>query len=143
MEISIRHMEISDAPSVTELSGQLGYYNTIDETELRIGEMLQYNYSCLFVAVCNGQVTGWVHGCLVTRLESGSFAEIGGIVVNQSFRQQGIGKLLVEAVATWANEKGITKLRVRCNTNRPASHRFYQNLGFTLNKEQKVFDKGL
>ena len=141
MEVTIRPMVTTDAASVTELSNQLGYSNTAEEMVLRIQQMLLPNYNCLFVAACNGLVTGWIHGCHVTRLESGSFAEIGGLVVDQNYRQQGIGKLLVDAVATWAIEKGITKLRVRCNTNRPASHQFYQNLGFALNKEQKVFDK--
>jgi len=143
MQVAIRPMEISDATSATELSNQLGYRNSVEEMQLRIAEMLQHNYNCLFVAVSNDSVTGWIHGCHVTRIESCSFAEIGGLVVDQNFRQQGIGKLLVMAVTNWAIKNGITKLRVRCNTNRPASHQFYHNLGFTLNKEQKVFDLGL
>ena len=136
-------MVISDGPSVTDLSNQLGYSNSIEEMQFRINEMLQYNYNCLFVSERNGLVTGWIHGCIVTRIESGTFAEICGLVVDENFRQQGIGKLLVEAVSKWATEKRTSKLRVRCNTNRPASHQFYQTLGFDLNKEQKVFDKEL
>ena len=136
-------MITNDAASVTELSNQLGYSNSTDDMQLRISQMLQHNYNRLFVAIYNERVTGWIHGCLVTRIESGSFAEIGGLVVDKSFRQQGIGKLLVEAVKNWATENGTTKLRVRCNINRPESHQFYNSLGFTLNKEQKVFDKVL
>ncbi|HAD98712.1 MAG TPA: GNAT family N-acetyltransferase, partial [Cryomorphaceae bacterium] len=30
--------------------------------------------------------------------------------------------------------------RVRCNVIRRESHRFYEKIGFTENKEQKVFD---
>ena len=46
-------MVLSDAALVTELSNQLGYANTVEAMQLRINQMLQHNYNCLFVAVCN------------------------------------------------------------------------------------------
>lgn len=88
-------------------------------------------------------MVGWVHGFYSLRVESDPFIEIGGLVVDENHRQKGIGVQLVEKVNTWASTKGCNKLRVRCNTIRLESHEFYNLIGFTLNKEQKVFDRGV
>jgi len=61
-------------------------------------------------------------------------------VIDENYRKQGIGKLLVNKAREWTKEKHIDKLRVRCNRNRTEAHQFYHALGFTELKEQKVFE---
>lgn len=141
MEITIRNAEISDSESIAELSGQLGYISNNSVTQNRLIEILENKNNCVFVAVSNKTIVGWIHGFYTLRVESDPFIEIGGLVVHENYQKNGIGKTLVEYVIRWSASKYCCKTRVRCNLTRKESHKFYENIGFKENKIQKVFDK--
>lgn len=48
-----------------------------------------------------------------------------------SHRQQGIGRLLVNAVLEWARRRGVVMLRLMVTSNNESAMRFYERLGFT------------
>ena len=79
----------------------------------------------------------------VTGLAEGTYGEIASLVIAEAQRGRGIGRQLVEHAARWLREKGMIKLRVRCNVVRKGAHRFYDRLGFDESKSQKVFDRKL
>jgi len=143
MKILTRTAKIEDSESITELSNQLGYPSEIIEVQKRLMELLQNNDNCIFVALEDEKIVGWIHGFYSRRIESESFVEIGGLVVDIKYRKKGIGKLLVEEINKWSSTKQCNRIRVRCNIVRKESHLFYQQLGFEINKEQKVFDRRL
>lgn len=140
VEIHIRPIMESDAAAITALSGQLGYSLTTEEARKNIAEILSNKTHAAFIA-CTGQtVVGWIHVFRAVLLESKPFIEIGGLVIDENYRRQGIGKLLINKAKEWAKEKDMDKLRVRCNRKRTEAHQFYMSLGFTESKEQKIFD---
>lgn len=139
MEIFIRAATLKDAAFISNLCDQLGYQSLLPETEKRLLQVLQDTNSCIFVAVENEKVVGWIHGFYAVRVESDPFTEIGGLVVDEHYRRQNIGKMLVNKIAEWALTKEYKVVRVRCNTKRAESHRFYLSLGFDEIKEQKIF----
>lgn len=141
MQVLIRIAEINDSESITELSNQLGYETRNIDIQNRLKKILKNEDNCVYVATENGKVVGWIHGFYSLRIESEFFVEIGGLVVNKNFRKNGIGKKLVDKVIEWTKLKNCGKVRVRCNIIRKDSHRFYENIGFEINKEQKVFTK--
>lgn len=141
--MTTRNATLADAPAIARLSGQLGYATEDNVMQGRLAVILPKDDNCVLLAVADEQILGWVHGVYALRVESGCFVEIAGLVVDEHQRRKGIGKLLVEQVAQWAQSKGCNSIRVRCNVTRTESHRFYEGLGFGLNKEQKVFDKKL
>ena len=141
MQISIRTAAINDSESLTELSNQLGYETKHAEVVNRLEKILANDDNCVYVAVQNGKIVGWIHGFYALRIESEFFVEIGGLVVDEHFRKHGIGKKLVEKVLQWSKLKKCANVRVRCNVIRKESHRFYENIGFAINKEQKIFTK--
>jgi GNAT superfamily N-acetyltransferase len=143
MEIHIRDMKLEDAASVAKLSGQFGYLSSEEETMERILKLKELPDNCGFVAIHKSEIIGWIHVMLSLRIESSPFYEITGLVVDERFRGQGIGKLLVEKVKSWCKGKGISKLRVRCNVTRTRAHEFYQKSGFMENKVSKIFDMNL
>lgn len=143
MEIIIRNAGIKDSEFIAQLSDQLGYSALNSEIENRIDKILGHPDHCIYVATVNEKVVGWVHGFYALRVESNFFVEIGGLVVDQKFRKQGIGNRLVDSVITWAKTKKCNQVRVRCNVIRTESHQFYGKIGFELNKEQKIFNKRL
>ena len=139
MEFLTREAKVEDSKSIADLSHQLGYPATTEETIMRLRAIISSGDNCVFVACHENIVVGWVHAFYGLRLESPSFVEIGGLVVDAGFRNKGLGRLLVNRVLEWAKLKGIERIRVRSNVVRTETHRFYQVLGFKEIKEQKVF----
>ncbi len=140
----IRNATISDASDISELSGQLGYSPSEVEIQKRLSTMLNSKDHAIYVALLsNEKIVGWIHVYESKRVESGSFAEIGGFVVSESFRRKGIGKALLKAAEQWTVKNKFSKLRVRSNINREDAKKFYSNMGFSIFKQQRVFDKKL
>ena len=139
MTLHLRTLTLRDAEAITNLSSQLGYKASVDDTKVWLQEILASKDHCAFGAVLDEKLIGWVHGFYTLHLESGAFVEIGGLVVDENCRRTGAGRKLVEQVLAWAKQRGVSKVRVRCNTKRTDSHTFYKVIGFEEVKEQKVF----
>ncbi|MES2559198.1 MAG: GNAT family N-acetyltransferase [Bacteroidota bacterium] len=143
MNLFLRQAKPKDVEFMTELSNQLGYKATIEKIQGRLFEILHNVDNCMYVVVDNDNVIGWIHGFYSLRVESDSFVEIGGLVVDENYRRKGVGKMLVTEVIEWACSKKCDKIRVRCNTLRKETHVFYDRIGFNETKEQKIFDMEL
>ncbi len=143
MHILIRQMQITDAKAVNELSFQLGYTISMEQTTKNIEAVLSNKDHNAFVAVHNNEVIGWIGLTYSFSLESPPHCEIRGLVVSDKYRGQGIGKRLIERSKQWAREKGVDKLRLRCNVKRTETHLFYEHLGFIETKQQKNYEIAL
>ncbi len=140
MDISIRHAAIEDYESISKLSNQLGYSSSNQSIQNRLEVILEKDDTCVFVARDVNHIIGWIHGFHTHRVESDSFVEIGGLIVQKEYRQQGIGKLLVKTIIEWAQSLECEMVRVRSNTRRIESQPFYEGIGFMRSKQQHVFD---
>jgi len=143
MDYTIREAGINDSETIHELSTQLGYETSIAAVRNRLQKILENQDNCVYVAINSGRVVGWIHGFYTMRVETDFFVEIGGLVVHEHFRKHGIGKKLADKVIEWAVSRNCLHVRVRCNVIRKESHRFYETIGFEMNKEQKIFNKRL
>jgi len=140
MEIVIRSIVEQDAERVNELSRQLGYKMSIEQTLANIRAVLLAKGHTAFVALHEHKIIGWVGVAEALQIEAAPFCEIRGLIVDEEYRAQGIGKLLIEKVKQWSKETGNKTLRLRCNMIRKEAHLFYRHLGFKEIKEQKVFE---
>ncbi len=141
--IVIRPAGEDDAPAIAGLSGQLGYPSSVADSAERLKTVLGSTEHGVFAACDGDDVVGWVHVFLALRVESGPFAELGGFVVSASHRRRGVGRALLAAAEDWAASRGVRKLRVRSRLEREDARAFYENLGFSVTKAQRVFDKCL
>jgi GNAT superfamily N-acetyltransferase len=139
----IRPAHASDAAAIAALSAQLGYPSTQAEILRRMAELGAQGRTAVLVAATDGVIAGWVAVREDLVLESGTFAEIAGLVVDEGHRGRRIGEALVAAAEAWARERGHVRMRVRSNVVRERAHRFYERLGYTITKRQAVFDKPL
>ena len=139
-DILIRTMLPEDAAAVNRLSGQLGYPHTLAETEERMRLMLPDENNHLLVAVAAAEVIGWIHVHKTLLLESGTFAEIAALVIDEQHRGKKAGAQLVTAARAWCIAERIHRLRVRSNVIRTRAHQFYLRAGFRELKESKVFE---
>lgn len=89
----------------------------------------------------DGSVVGWIHVYIAMRVESNPFGELGGFVVEENHRRRGIGSALLGAAETWLTGRGIETLRVRSRSTRVDAHAFFEQAGFSMTKDQRVFDK--
>ena len=139
---NIRHAVSADARALAGLSAELGYPASPAVMAERLNGLLGNPDHGIFVAE-QGVVAGWIHVTTVRSLESGSFAEIRGLVVAKSHRGTGIGTQLVLKAEDWAQTHGCRRLRVRTNTVRDDARTFYRKRGFAARKIQEVLDKDL
>ncbi|MBV9962112.1 MAG: GNAT family N-acetyltransferase [Parafilimonas sp.] len=140
MNIELRQMNKEDADAVTYLCKQLGYETTTEHVRNNIQLFLQKEDAAAFVAVHQNVITGWITVAYVLSISSPPVCEIRGLVVDEKFRKNNIGTMLIEYVKQWCKKKNCCKIRLRCNTKRHEAHNFYMHVGFTEKKEQKVFE---
>ncbi|TXK46084.1 GNAT family N-acetyltransferase [Pontibacter qinzhouensis] len=137
---TIRIAEANDSAGIAALTQELGYQASAADIAVRLRNLSQSQQDVVLVAATPGQVVAWLHAFVSVRVTSAPFVEVGGLVVQEESRGQGIATKLLQEVSTWSRRQGISKLRVRCNVNREETHRFYHSRGFSETKEQKVFD---
>ena len=140
MDFHLRKATMRDAEAICRLSGELGYKTTIENTKIRLEEVSRNDDHFVVVVYDHQKVVGWIHAFYSISIESDSFIEIGGLVIDNTYRRTGLGKMLVEKIIEWSQLKKTNKLRVRSNVIRKETHQFYESMGFSLTKEQKVFD---
>lgn len=141
---AVRAAQLCDCEGMAELAGQLGYECTGEEVRRRLSHMQDASQYSIFVAeLPGGQIAGWIGAYLFRSIETGSCAEINGLVVDQSIRSRGIGKTLLDAAEGWALSIGCNAISVRSNSKRDRAHRFYTNNGYKHVKTQKEFHKSL
>lgn len=142
--MNIREAQNEDAAALARLSAELGYPATSSQVDARLRQVMESSGHCVMVAFDpQGGVHGWVHVFIAPRVESDLFAELGGLVVAEGARGQGIGRGLVEAAARWTQTQGVDTLRVRTRSDRRGAHAFYERLGFERTKVQRVYSKPL
>lgn len=140
MRTEIRTSTRDDAAEVHRLTTQLGYQTTEDGVRSRLDRFADDDDHRVLVATADGLVCGWIHVSLRTSVESGTWAEILGFVVDESARGRGIGRQLLQAASGWAAGRGVERMRVRSQVVREQAHRFYEAHGFRFVKNQRVMD---
>ena len=137
----IREATIADAEALGPLSDELGYPNDLGRTAQRLRRVLDSAGHQVLVAEDDQQrVIGWVHVFGSVRVESDGFAELGGLVVTESWRGRGVGRDLVTESTRWAADNGFSRLRIRSRVERAKAHEFFEKLGFSDRKTQRVFE---
>ena len=140
--LHVRTAELEDADEISRLCAELGYAATHEEIQSRLDYLL--GQADHYIAVAEDEqrrVVGWIAAEHRHLLESGERVEIVGLVVQSESRKAGVGRLLVGHVEDWTRSRGLTRVFVRSNVARRASHDFYRGLGFEHAKTQHAYAK--
>lgn len=81
------------------------------------------------VAVEDGRVVGYV--TLTAQTEHG-IAWVGDLVVDRSWRRQGVGTLLLESAIRWARDQRLSRLVIEVQTKNYPAIRFCQSRGLAF-----------
>ena len=142
--IKVRKVEADDAERIAVLSAQLGYPASTEQMEDRLRRVEREPGHAVFVAETpQARVIGWIHVFIRQLLVTDREAEVGGLIVEEPFRQSGVGAMLLKEAERWAAQQDCAAMRVRSNVVRDDAHGFYAQAGYTAIKTQRVFHKVL
>ncbi|WP_263410398.1 GNAT family N-acetyltransferase [Terriglobus tenax] len=141
--ITIRPIELHDAAIAASLAEELGYPSTEAIMEARIRRLTASAGHAVFVAEENGIVLGWIDLSVEQHLQSEPRARIGGLVVSEAARGQGIGAMLCRRAEDWGRELGLAKIMLTSRATRERAHAFYERDGYQRVKTSLVFEKTL
>jgi GNAT superfamily N-acetyltransferase len=140
----IRAPREQDYARLAELAGQLSYPSTADEIAQRLAAMAGSREHAVFVAETQGgEIAGWIAVFISRGLEVNPRGEISGLIVDERFRSQAVGKHLLARAEEWAREQGCDVVGLRSNVIRDRAHAFYIREGYQHSKTQKTFRKNL
>jgi len=140
----IRFIDVADAAAAAALCAELGYPVSATALEQRIRTLSTLASHAVLVACReDGRLVGWIDLSIAQHLQTEPYGEIGGLVVSEDVRGQGIGRELLAAAERWISERGIGQALVRSRVVRERAHRFYLREGYSLTKTSAVFVKPL
>ncbi len=141
---TIRSVTAADAPQLAPLATQLGYPSTAEQVAERLREIFEDAAHAILVAENKERrIAGYIEIFPFRTIGSEQRVEIASLVVDESCRSQGVGRLLMDHAENWARARGFKEIGLRSNVIRERAHQFYENLGYRVNKTQKSFRKTL
>lgn len=140
---AIRQAIAQDADAMANLSHQLGYSTTVSAVQHRLAQMHSANHAVYVAEIPNIGVVGWIHAHLCLLLQTDLHAEIGGLVVDENYRECGIGRQLLLQMEQWASQQGCKSVYLRSNIIRKQAHIFYEKMGYSYIKTSLAFHKHL
>ena len=111
--------------------------NPMELTETMFCQLLESENSHLFFLMKDSQIAGMLTVGIYYS-PTGGKAWIEDVVVDESFRGQGLSKLLVAHAIEFTKLKGVPSLMLTSNPKRIAANKLYQAMGFGR-KETNVY----
>jgi len=127
--VSVRRAGPPDGPAIFTLARAFATSFAVEQPafEQAFAELLTHPEAFLAVAEADGKVVGYVLGFdHLTFFANGRVAWVEEVMVSESFRRQGIGRILMEAFEAWAAEREAKMIALA--TRRAAD--FYEALGY-------------
>ena len=133
-KIKIRKAVSSDIADLADLLHDLFSIEEdfqFDEQKQRAGLLMLIESDCnekvLFVAEKDKRVIGMCSAqTLISTAEGGKAAMIEDMAVEKSARGNGIGRLIMDEIVSWAKENGITRLQLLADKNNIRAISFYK-----------------
>lgn len=95
----------------------------------------------IFVYEQDTVVIGYIHGSPYELLFSNSLVNVLGFVVKESYRNQGIGTILINHLEQWGKDNGYSGIKLLSHPSRIHAHRFYERRNYMFTKDQKNYIK--
>lgn len=134
--IAVRPAKAGDLDALTGLLQvlfSLEHDFTFDAAKARRGLRLVWEKedALLLAAEADGQVIGMCSvQTLISTAEGGPVGLVEDLVIAETWRGRGIGRLLLNEAESWAAARGLTRLQLLADSaNRPALD-FYERLGW-------------
>ncbi len=116
--------------SIIPLLQKLGNFS-VSEMLLkeRLQEMAQQHYECLGV-FDSEKLIGICGLWFQTRHYAGKSVEMDHVIIDDAYRNLGIGKMLIEFISDYAKKKSCNWIELNSYVHNFLSHKFFYNQGF-------------
>lgn len=139
---NVREALPSDIARICALAMQLGYDVTPEHIERRLAA--RNGEREVFVAIVpRVGAIGWIGVAVREAMLGERRTEIEGLVVEDEYRSNGVGAMLLARAEQWAKANGCTTVRLLANILRERAHTFYLDNGYDILKSEHVFEKKL
>jgi N-acetylglutamate synthase-like GNAT family acetyltransferase len=135
-EIAIRDARAADSTAVAALLAQLGYPTAPANVVRRLERLAEDASNRVLVAEIGGSVVGAYLRPLIH--QDAGFVRIACLIVEDQWRDRGVGRRLVDAVEGWARAQGCDVAEVTSGNQRLDAHRFYEGLGYAEKRKRFV-----
>jgi ribosomal protein S18 acetylase RimI-like enzyme len=133
MQIDMRFCRLDDFVSIFDLLKQLwpnmdlDYKNLQTVYELAISSDKQK----LIIGLINNQVVGFCSLTIKNNLwQAGNLGHVDELVVDESARGQGIGKILIDKITEIAIQNKCKRIELDSAFHRKDAHKFYEKIGY-------------
>ncbi len=142
VNIQIRLAREDDADAVHAVNRDaLGYPYPLEKTRICLKTLLHSGQDRLFVACLNDAVVGYIHGAHYECTYADPVKNIMALAVLPQYQGLGIGRMLLEALESWAQAEHCAGIRLGSGVERAGAHEFYKHCGYKLRKIHKNFYK--
>jgi GNAT superfamily N-acetyltransferase len=142
--IIVRRATGSDLPAISGLMEQLGFPTAAIELNRRFLAIWHNRQEHrLLVAEYNTILAGVIHLTIRHTLTQDNFVEIVSMVVAESLRGRGIGRMLLREAEQWALELNLPAVRLCFDAVRIPAHQFYIQNGYVKVKDTVLLKKEL
>jgi GNAT superfamily N-acetyltransferase len=128
--MSVRLMTEADIPAALNLLEQLGDKLTQLEVKRRLSLVMSSDDHRVWVFETNGRVAAMLHAFFRPALDEPPEVVVQALVVEESFRSNGIGEALMRAAEEWGRLHGSGSVSLYSHSRRKDAHRFYERLGY-------------
>jgi len=144
--VQIRKAAVRDKTAWVNLRVQLWPESNLGELRDDVRKILEDANWAAFMAVNEGEVIGFIECSIRDKApacETGRIGYIEAWFVAPEFRNQGVGRRLVEASEQWARHKGCTEMASDTTSNYPLSPAAHKALGYQEVKRKFYYRKSL
>jgi N-acetylglutamate synthase-like GNAT family acetyltransferase len=128
--LTIRRAEEADAEAIARLLDQLGYPADNAEVPERLQRLRANHRGAVLLAEREHEVVGLATVHILSVLNRRrDVAWLTALVVDESVRGSGVGRLLVTAAEDFARQSGCERLSVTTQEHRADAHKFYVRIG--------------
>ncbi|WP_193183438.1 GNAT family N-acetyltransferase [Nisaea sediminum] len=140
---SVRGLTAKDSPSVAGLTVQLGYELDPGTAASRIESVLEAEGHHAFGAFLDEKLIGYLHCFDRPSIEKGRGLVVQALVVDETIRGTGAGRLLMAEAERLARDLGCTSVSLSSGERRAGAHAFYERLGYLNSSVSRFFTKTL
>ena len=97
----------------------------------RLLEMVEQNYECI-VMYDKLKIIGICGIWYMTRQYIGKSMEVDHVVIDNTYRSKGLGRVLFDWIYEHVKSKGCEASELNAYVNNPKSHKFYHNEGYNI-----------
>ena len=137
--MKIRNALLTDAESVSKLMDQLGYQASPELIRYKLEALVDSTCDTVLLALDGEQIIGVISLHVMELFhQPGRLGRITCLVIDNDFRRQGVGAMLVAAADVFFKKRRCVRAEVTSGENRAEAHTFYQRQGYAVDERRFI-----